>query len=185
MTMADEHTNFRNQLLAVEPTESVGSEPLNEELRNMYTKKLTHSRKLVLALHIPFALGAALLCGFLAATEPTLPPVARWGLTSGVVFGLAWAAFSAHLLRQGEFDLKADTWRAAAMVLGFNILFMIFCLAAASAFPDPSKGLLLVANGLTFLILGVVHWVNYKIEALELSTRERLLRIELLLQGRD
>ncbi len=43
------------------------------------------------------------------------------------------------------------------------------------------QGLMMVANGLVFLICAAVYWLTYRVEQAELNTREKLLQLELRL----
>ena len=46
---------------------------------------------------------------------------------------------------------------------------------------DRLLGLMMIANGLAFLIGAAVYWLTFRIEQAELNTREKLLQLELRL----
>jgi hypothetical protein len=124
------------------------------------------------------ALVSAGICGVLAATEPTLPILARVGLATGTLFGLAWAAIGARLAVRGAIDLKIDNRRIAAMVWTFTTLMMVFFLIVGMSSKDRLLSLMMIGNGLAFLIGAAVYWLTHRIEVAELNTSEKLLQLE-------
>ena len=69
----------------------------------------------------------------------------------------------------------------AVMVWVFTVLTMIFFLIAGMSAEDRLLGLMLIANGMAFLIGAGVYWITYRIEQAELNTREKLLQLEMRL----
>jgi hypothetical protein len=114
-------------------------------------------------------------------TEPTLPILARVALSVGTLFGLAWAAVAGRMSWRGSIDLKADNRRIAAMVWTFTVLMMVFFLMVGMSVADRLLGLMMIANGLAFLIMAATYWISFRIEQAELATREKLLQLELCL----
>ena len=108
-------------------------------------------------------------------------PAPRIGLAVGTLFGLAWAAVAARICWRGALELKLDTRRIAVMVWMFTILMMVFFLMAGMSVEDRLLGLMMIANGLAFLIGAGVYWLTYRIEQSELNTREKLLQLDLKL----
>lgn len=178
--MSDQPT-FRDRLLESEPLDLELRKTYEREIENMFERKLTPVRKAAFAMTIVVGLGSAALCGFLALTEPELPPLARAGLSTGVLFGVAWAVVSFVIVRRGAINLKTHGHWMASMVWIFTLLMVIFFLMIAASMDDQLRGLLMVANGLVFLICAAVHWISYKIDDARLSTREKLLELELRL----
>lgn len=176
--MSDEPT-FRDRLLESEPVNFDLQESYHREIENMFERKLTPVRKSALVVTIVFGLGSAALCGFLALTEAGLPPLARGGLSTGMVFGVAWAVVAFVIVRRGAINLKTHAHWMASMVWVFTLLMVIFFLLVATSIDDQLKGLLMVANGLVFLICAAVYWISHKIDDARLSTREKLLELEL------
>ncbi len=106
---------------------------------------------------------------------------ARVGLAVGTLFGLAWAAVAARICWRGSLELRIDARRLAVMVWVFTVLTMIFFLIAGMSAEDRLLGLMLIANGMAFLIGAGVYWITYRIEQAELNTREKLLQLEMRL----
>jgi MFS family permease len=179
--MKPDNTSFRDRLLAIEAPRPETHDQLRQEIKAMFVRKLTAPHRAVLIVVTVFSLGTAAVLAYLAATEPTLPPLARVGLGTGVLFGLAWAALGANVLRRGEMDVKVHGRLIAGMVWCFTLLMCIFFQVLAMSAKDKLVGLLMVANGLMFLIGAAVYFLSFRIEQSELSTRERLLQLELRL----
>ena len=76
-------------------------------------------------------------------------------------------------------DILRDQRRMAQMVWVFTLLMVIFFVIVGMSSPDPTKGLLMIAQSLVFLISAAVYWLTYCIQQVELNTKERLLRLEL------
>jgi hypothetical protein len=119
------------------------------------------------------------VCGSLAITESDLPTPARVALGTGVLFGLAWAAVAGRVALRGTLDLQSDARRIASMVWVFTTLMMVLFLMVGMTIEDRLLGLMMIANGLAFLIGAAVYWLSHRIEQVELNTRERLLQLEL------
>jgi hypothetical protein len=93
----------------------------------------------------------------------------------------AWAAAAARICWRGSLELRLDARRIAVMVWVFTVLMMVFFLMAGMSAKDRMLGLMMIANGLAFLIGAGVYWLTYRIEQSELNTREKLLQLELRL----
>ena len=147
----------------------------------MFIRELTTTRRVVFGIVAIVALTSALICASLAVTESTLPALPRIGLAVGTLFGFAWAVVAARICWRGVLDVKLDARRIAAMVWVFTVLMMVFFLMAGMSAKDRMLGLMMIANGLAFLIGAGVYWITYRIEEAELNTREKLLQLELRL----
>lgn len=176
--------DFRDRLLAVGAPDPEFQTRLQQEIRQMVTRKLSMPRKLFLGFVGCAALVSSLVCGALAATEPQLPPIARIGLGTGVLFGLGWIAAIVSILRRGELDLKRDGRRIAQMVWGFTLLMTVFFCLVGMSRPDRPVSVLIMVQSLVFLIGAAVYWLSHRIEEAELNVREKLLEIELRLAER-
>jgi hypothetical protein len=174
-------TNFGDRLLAVEPLAPHSRQQLQQELHAMFIRELTTPRRFFFGVVAAAALVSATVCASLAITEPTLPPLARGGLAVGTFFGLAWAVVAARICWRGALDLRLDARRIAAMVWIFTVLMMVFFLLIGMTANDRLQGLMMIANGLAFLIGAAVYWLSYRIEQAEFNTREKLLQVELRL----
>lgn len=178
--MTDRAT-FGERLIAAEPLTSDTRQQLEQELHTMFVKELTTTRRTIFAVVATVALASGVTCGYLALTETGLPALARAGLGVGVLFGLAWAVVGARLALRGTIDLQVDSRRIATMVWTFTVLMMVFFLMIGMSSKDRLLGLMMIANGLAFLLGAAVYWLNYRIEQSELSIREKLLQVELRL----
>lgn len=179
--MTNDRTGFSDRLIAVESLSADSRQKLQQELHDMFTRELTTSRRMIVGVIAIVALASAATCGYLAITEPDLPLLARIGLGTGTLFGVAWAAMAMRLARRGAIDLNRDSRRMATMVWVFTVLMMVFFLMLGMSMEDRLLGLMMMTNGLAFLIGAAVYWLSHRIEQAELSTREKLLELELVL----
>ena len=147
----------------------------------MFIRRLNLPSRIFVSVMGIGAVISAIVCGSLAVTEENLPTLARVGLSVGTLFGLAWAALAARVVRRGVMDLKSDNRLIAAMVWVFTVLMMMFFLAVGMSAEDRLLGVMLILNGLVFLIGAAVHFLTFRIEQAELGTREKLLELELRL----
>jgi MFS family permease len=177
----NEKLSFRDQLIAVESRTSESRQQLEQELHAMFVRELSTPHRAFIALVAVGSLASGAVCGYLALTEPTLPILARIGLGVGTLFGLAWTVVAARVALRGAMDLRVDSRRIAAMVWIFTTSMMVFFLMLGMSIQDRLLGLMMIANGLAFLIGAGVYWLNHRIEQAELSTREQFLRLELRL----
>lgn len=169
---------FGERLLAVEPLTAQSAQHLEKELSTMFVRELSTFRRVVVGFVGVFALLGGIASGTLAFTEAGLPPLARGGLGVGAVFGLAWAVMAVRMVRRGTI-VNLDSRRMAAMVWIFTLLMMVFFLMVGMSTDDRILGLMMMANGLAFLICAAVYWLTHRIEQAELATREKLLQLEL------
>jgi hypothetical protein len=109
-----------------------------------------------------------------------LPLATRIGLGTGTLFGLAWAVVSFRIAWRGTMDLRFDTRRMAAMVWVFAVMMTFFLLVGMSA-KDRMLGLMLITQGLAFLVGAAVFFITNFIAQAEVSTRKKLLQLELRL----
>lgn len=174
------HT-FRDQLLKADRTAPELDEKYRKELTAMLEKELSLARKLVFTVVAVAALVSGCVCAFLAATEPELPLAARAALAVGSVFAVAWLFTMIAVLRRGKLQLKTDSRRIAVMVWTFSVLTMVLWLYLGMSSTDPLRGIQIILYGLTFLIGAAVYWLSHMVERNELSTREKLLELELRL----
>ncbi|MCY2964521.1 MAG: hypothetical protein NT069_12950 [Planctomycetota bacterium] len=176
------HHAFRDRLLSAESISSADRRGhIEQEIRQMVTKQLSAPKKLAMGIVLIGSLAGAATSGYLALTEQNLPPLARIGLATGTLFGLAWAVSVGTILKKGTIDLKRDARRTAQMVWGFTVLMMVFFLVAGMSAADGVRGLMMIAQALAFLIMAGVYWVSHRIEEAELNVKEQMLRLELQL----
>jgi MFS family permease len=177
--MKNDQTTFRDRLLAVEPLSPDSREKLAQELHAMFTRQLSTPHRIVIAIVAVFSLAVAVLCGYLAVTRANLPLVARIGLGTGTLFGLAWALLAARILRKGAINLRFDNRMMAALGWVFTVLLMTFLLMLGMSIEDRLLGVMMIAYGLVFLVGAGVNFVSARIEQAELAMREKMLELEL------
>jgi hypothetical protein len=182
--MKNNHTSFSDRLVAVEPLSADSRQKLQQELHDMFVKELNVPHRIFLSIVGVAGLASAVVCGSLAVTEANLPTLARVGLGVGTLFGLAWAAMAARIVRRGTMDIRHDNRRIAAMVWVFTVLMTVFFLMVGMSMEDRLLGLMMIAQSLAFLIGAGVYLLAYRIEQAELGIREKLLELELRLAER-
>jgi hypothetical protein len=176
--MKNEQSNFRDRLLAAEPLSPDSQQKLQQELHAMFTRELNTPHRIVIAIVAVVGLATAVLCGYLAVTR-NLPIVARIGLGTGTLFGLAWVALAVRVWRRGAINLRVDNRMMAAMVWVFTVLMVTFFLMLGMSIEDRLLGVMMIAYGLVFLVGAGVYFISARIEQAELSTHEKLLELEL------
>ena len=177
--MRTDSARFSDRLMSVEPLSPALRVQLEQELQTMFMREVSPPRRSIYGVVALVALVSAGVCGSLAITEADLPTPARLGLGTGVLFGLAWATVAARIALRGKLDLQSDGRRIASMVWVFTTLMMVFFLMVGMMIEDRLLGLMMIGNGLAFLIEAAVYWLTHRIEQAELNTRERLLQLEL------
>lgn len=178
---ANDRTNVGDRLIALEPLPLDYQKNLQQELQAMLVRELGKPARLFCSVVAVGSLMMAVLLAFLAVTEAKLPPLARIGLGTGTLFGLAWMIVAGRVAWRGTMDLKRDTRHMAVMAWVFTVLMMVFFLMVGMSAKDRMLGLMLITQGLAFLIGAGVYWLTYCIEQNNLTTRERFLQLELRL----
>jgi hypothetical protein len=186
--MTTDRRLLREQLLAVEPPSFDLRDRLEQEIQNMFVRKLSTNSRVFISTLIVVDFAAAVLCGSLAATEENLPLVARIGLGTGVLFALAWVGWFVTVLRRGEMNIRRDSAVMAAMVWVFTLVMCILMVMGGAMLEDRGKGAIIILYALFFLISAAVYFLSQRIDAAQLNVTERLLRMELqiteLVQGK-
>lgn len=175
----NDHADFRERLLNVEPPRPDVRERIQQEIQAMLTQKLTLPRRIFITVIALFDLAAAVLCGSLVLTEDQLPTLARIGLGVGSLFGIAWGVWFVRLLRRGEMNVRTDSRWMAGMVWIFTLVMVILMFMVGAMAPDRSKGILMILQSFIFLISAAVYWLSHRITDAELNVTERLLKLEL------
>lgn len=178
--------NFAELLLAQDDVSKPDSEQIKQELQQMMIRPIRPNQRVFLYVVSLMLLVSGGLFGYLVITE-TLPPLARLGLGLGVGFAVAWAWKVFRLARAGEIHLKNDNRMIANMVWCFTVAMSVLMLMAAGFKEDLSdrKLILITGQALFFLISAATYLITQRLEQAELTTRERLLRLELQLAESD
>ena len=172
---------FSDRLIAVESLKPDVQEQLKKELHDMFNKELNTPGRMIFGIGATIAAISGLVCLTLVLTEQQLPTAARIGLGVGSLFGFSWAFFAGRVCWSGNLDLRIDARRMAQMVWVFTVLMMTCFLCLGMSAKDHTQGILMIVYTLPFLICAGVYLLSFRIEQTELSTREKLLELELQL----
>ena len=115
--------------------------------------------------------------------RPLLDHIRRLGFAVGSLFGFAWTALSASILRKGSFDRRRHATAMTGLTWGFVIALITLLMLLGGQIRDRVLGISMVLNGTVFLIIGAVFLIAHRIEQAELKTREKLLEVEYRLAG--
>lgn len=182
--MNESKRDFREQLLGAEQLTPSYREKYEKEVHAMIEKKLTGVRKWSHIGGLIMGLGFTVLFGTMAVIAPKgFPLWCRFGFAAGAVFGLAFAGFSAWILKKGTINLKKDTMIAAGLGWGFIMVFATLVLVYSGRLPDPITGVRMLAAVLVYEVAAAAMLLRVFIERSELNTREKLLEIEYRLAG--
>jgi len=119
------------------------------------------------------------VCGSLGLTEPESTPRAVRGLLIlFAFFGLGWMMLAAWMLARGRGNFAADRLVTARMAFGFTLVAVLALSLTSSLLGKESASMPLVATGLALLILGAVLLITARIEQVEQTIREQILRLE-------
>ena len=178
--MNEPRKTFRDRLVAMEQITPALKDRYRKETQAMYEKKLTRPMKLAWIGTGILGIGFVVLFGTAAIMAPTeFPMLGRLMFVAGAVFGLAWAALAAVIVRRGSIDFKSHGKAVAGVTWCFVVLLTTVTLLLASKHPNRIVGLHMICGVLPFLIMGAVFMIQYRIQEAELKTREKLLGIEL------
>jgi hypothetical protein len=171
--------DFREKLLAAEKTSPAYREKYERELRALLDQKVTGFGKWAAIWWLALGIGFAVLFGALAVMAPSeLHWIARASFALGSVFGAAWAVLWGTILRRGGLNLRTHPNVMAGLGWGLGISSTTLFMLGAWQLPDRTAGLLMVVNGLVFLLVAAVGMIHNRIERAELRTREKLLEME-------
>jgi MFS family permease len=180
MNMDESKKLFRERLLAAETMDPARRERYEKELRMIFEQRLVGRWKwgmigsLVLGVSFAIIFGAV----FVLASQEELPFLARLAFGLGALWGLAWAALSAWIIKRGSYNRKTHSSAMAGMAWCIVIVYLVLFMILAHRLDDPIKGVLMVTNGLVFLIMAAVFMIKNWIEQTELKMREKLLELE-------
>ncbi len=178
--MNNARKEFRDRLVAMEQITPSLKERYQKEIRAMFEKKLTRPMKLAWIGSGILGMGFVVLFGTVAIIVPEeFPMLGRLMFVAGAVFGLAWAALAAVIVRRGSINLKSHGKAAVGITWCFLVLLTTVILVLAGKHPDRIVGVYMICAVLPFLIMGAVFMIQYRIQEAELKTREKLLEIEL------
>jgi hypothetical protein len=181
--MTRDKLQFRHDLLEAEPIDPLRRAKFEREVNAMWEQRLTLARLVWLKVLAMSMLVLGVGFGATAYLAPgSLPPVARIGFGIGCVFCLTFLFILIMIGRRGTMNLRVDPMRIAGLGWGFVVSMMVIFMMLASAMKDSSRGVLMVVNGIVFLIGAGLILLRTVIEQSERRTRERLLQIEYRLE---
>jgi len=171
---------FADELLAAETLTPSYREKYEREIAEMIEKKLTARSRVWLWLCMCAGLAFSGVFGYaiLATTQPNV--MATVGLSTCVVFGLAWAVVMAWTLKRGSVDMRVHPMATAGLSWAFVVIVMTM-LIVESGENRSIESVGAVVNGLAFLVMAAMFLISARIHQSELRTREKLLEIELKL----
>lgn len=178
MTLPGQH-EFRQRLLECQSVDLSLRQRYQEEVRIMWEKPLSTSKRVIFYVQAIVCLAMAIGFGVMAIVAPReFPLLARVGFAAGSVFGLGFAIMAFRLARRGEMSLKRDPMRMAGLGWGFVVVMQTLFMLMSGTFPDRTIGILMVVNGLTFVLGAGFLLMRTIIEQSQLKTQEKLLEIE-------
>ena len=176
--MTDRRHEMRDGLLESEPLTTAYQQSYEKAVRDMLEKRLTPAKRWLYVGVTALCVGQAILFGWQALTARELPPLARLGLLAGTVFAGVFAVLVARIVQRGVLHLKTDEPAMAGMGWACVVVMVILFMLIAGRMPDTTRGVLMVANGLVFLVMAATGLVLSRVGQAELRTREKLLEIE-------
>ncbi len=178
--MNNARKEFRDRLVEMEQITPSLEERYQKETKAMFEKRLTRPMNLAWIGTGILGIGLVVLFGAKVIMAPReFPMLGRLIFVAGAVFGLAWAALAAVIVRRGSYHRRSHGKAAAGMTWCFIMLVTIGICLLASKHPNRIIGLHMLCGVLPFLIMGSVCMIQYRIQESELNTREKLLEIEL------
>jgi hypothetical protein len=181
--MTRDKLQFRRELLDCESIDAALRRKFQTEVQAMWERKLSSPRRAWFKMLAIIMLAMGIFFGCMAYLAPaTLPPVARIAFVVGAVFCLASVFVIWQLARRGVMNLRTDPMRMAALGWAFVVMMVVVFMVISGMHPDSTRGLMLVINGIVFMIGAGLILIRTVIEQSELRTREKLLEIEYRLE---
>jgi hypothetical protein len=174
---------MRDRLVAQERRSKEMEARFQEAVESMTTKKLTARLRVAYGLGCVLGLFVAGLLGRSAWTAPPeLPLLGRLVLVVGATFGIAWAGISAYVLKRGSINLRTDENARHGLMWIFMVLMMTAFLVIGAQTDDRVLGIFLVLCGLVFFVaFAIPAFVSMRVNRMETSVCEQLLRMEIVL----
>ena len=175
----NEHTLFRERLLASEPMTPALRERYEREVGMLIERKLTAPYRWGIIALIIVMLAQAGFFGYATFAFTGLPVLGRIGFGVGVLFALSFAGVLLSILRRGSVNVKTHPSVIVGITWVFLVIMITLFMIIAGRITDPTRGMSMVLNGLVFLTFGVVFLLQNTINQAQLKTKEKLLEIEL------
>lgn len=172
--------SIRDRLLGMEKRTAQLEERFEKEKKKMLERKLTLSGKIVWLLTSLIGAYFAIHLSYLAIIMQELPLLARIGFAGGALFGAAWVVLSIRTLKRGSFSLFRNENAIHGLVFGFSVLLLVILLLLGGQAEDKTTGIqLMLSGGIFFLAFGIPSILSMRINRIESSLKEQMLRIEL------
>jgi tetrahydromethanopterin S-methyltransferase subunit E len=146
----------------------------------MTENRLTLSGKIVWTGTTLLAAVSAVFFTFLAITIQDLPWLGRAGLIEGVLFSIGWIILGVRTLKKRSFNLLKQENAVHGLVFGFILLLLVNMLILGSQLEDRAIGNQMIISGAVFfMIFGIPAIINMRVNRMEYTLRQHLLKIEL------
>lgn len=172
---------LRDRLFEQEKRSPAFEIKFREELHNMLERKLTFAGKIPWFFATLLGVFFVVQFGYVAITTPPgFPVLARLGFVAGAVFGAAWAGLSVWTLRRGSINWLRHDNAVQGLTFGFVLVLQILFMILGSQMPDKAVAIQMTLNGAVFfMIFGIPALFTMRINRMEATLREHVLRVEL------
>lgn len=175
--MNEKHKDFSEQLLKAEQINLSYREKYEKDLQAILEPKLSGIERMGLLAAMVFSLvmGIFLLIVGLSKNAPLLP---RLAILWGSLFSLLMATYMGLIAVRGSQRMKTEETFFSVLGLILGVGMFMFMLDIAPMYPDPMKGVRLIASGFLFLFATSVVFIVHNIHLAKIEIREKLLEME-------
>jgi len=173
--------SIRDQLLEMEQRTPEYEEKFRKEIKKMMEKTLTPIQRISWTLSIFFGLIFVVLFSYIAITAPQeFSFIGRMMFVLGAVYGVAWMSLGIWTLKRKSFNWVRHEKITYGLSFGFVLLMLIGMMLLGGQLEDQVVAIQMTLNGLIFfLIFGIPALFNLRINRMETTLREHLLKLEL------
>lgn len=182
--MSDQH-RFSDRLVAAEKVDNKLKERYEMEMQKMLNTRLSPLKRTLYAIIAVASAAAAISCGHsIMAVSGGFANVAR--ATGAVLAALfvALAVVTGRVAIKGRANARRDNLTIARIKWGISMtiaIVLMFITWLDVSYNDGKESAFYAAIAIAFLILGAVHLIRESVAQSGLSTREKLLEIQLKL----
>ena len=188
-------SDLRDRLLELERITPELEAKYHDEMKTVYERRLTPVSRIAYVVSLLMGIGFFILFSTVAIAvtwlEPGFPILGRLIFAGGALFGLAFAIFSAVILRKGSVNLAG--WRnvtlkqfrtihpaAFGLTWAFCVLITVACQVMGSQMADTARGNQMILGGVIAMVLfGIPLMILSSATESELLLREKFLQLEL------
>lgn len=174
---------LRNRLLEQQQIDEEAEKRFRMEVCRMTEKKLTFIGRISWSFVGIIGILFAALFAYKSWSMPTeIPLLARLVFVGGAIFGVAWVLIAVHILRKGSLNLKTDENTVHGLTWLVMVLMMTAFLLIGGQMENRILSISMVLYGLVFFVIfAIPAFISLRINRLELTIREQLLRMEIRL----